>query len=106
MLSEDYLENPAGIWGLIVAMIVSLIVFFINRYIGRKKRLFDERYQKVTNQAKARSWDTMIVIYYLAWFIVIMFDGISFSFFLLTVLFVCHNISFIITNFYFSTKEE
>lgn len=46
----------------------------------------------------------MIVIYF-AGFVVIIFEGISFSFFLLTALFVLHNLIAIITSFYFSTKE-
>ncbi|WP_339228858.1 DUF3796 domain-containing protein [Oceanobacillus sp. FSL K6-2867] len=105
-MSEDFLANPSGILGLIAAVFVLIIVFFVNRHIGRKKHLFDERYQQTNNRAKARAWDTMIVIYLVAWFIVILFDGIGFSFFLLTALYVLHNVTAIITNFYFSAKGE
>ena len=105
-LSRDFLANPSGIWGLIAAVIVSIIIFFINRRIGRKKHLFDERYQQTNNRSKARSWDAMIVVYLIAWFVVIIFDGIGFSFFLLTALYALHNVTAIITNFFFSTKHE
>lgn len=104
-MSTSFLENPNGLWGLIVGVVISIIVFFINRYIGRKKRLFDERYYLKTNRAKARSWDAMLIIYIIAWIIVIIFDGISFSFFLLTALYVLHNTTLIITSVYYSGKD-
>lgn len=105
ILSEAFLENPWGILGIIGAAVVLLIVYFINRYIGKKKHLFDERYQQQTNRMKARSWDAMIVIYLIAWCVVIIFDGISFSFFLLTALYVLHNMTAIVANLYYLNKE-
>jgi len=106
MMSKEFLENPYGLLGLIGAIIICIIVFLINRNIGRKKRLFDERYYLKANRAKARSWDAMLVIYLIAWFIVIIFDGISFSFFLLSGLYVLHNTTLIITTVYFSKDYE
>lgn len=105
-MSEHFLENPYGILGLVIAVTICIIVFFINRNIGRKKRLFDERYYLKTNRAKARSWDAMLVIYLIAWFVVIIFDGISFSFFLLTALYVLHNLTLIITSYYISKEYD
>lgn len=100
ILSEAFLENPWGLLGVIGAGIVLLIVYIVNRQIGKKKHLFDERYQQQTNRWKARSWDAMIVIYLIAWCVVIIFDGISFSFFLLTALYVLHNLTGIIANIF------
>lgn len=104
IVSETFTENPYGILGLVAAVVICIVVFFINRYIGRKKRLFDERYYLKANRAKARSWDAMVVIYLIAWFVVIIFDGISFSFFLITALYILHNITLIITNIYLSKE--
>lgn len=104
MMSESFLENPYGLLGLVIGIVICVIVFFINRRIGRKKRLFDERYYLKANRAKARSWDAMLVIYLIAWFIVIIFDGISFSFYLLTALYVLHNTTLIIATLYFSKE--
>lgn len=98
IMNESYLENISGIWGLVLAVIIMAIVYLINRHVGKKKRLFDERYYVKANRAKARSWDTMLIIYLIAWFIVIIFDGISFSFFLITALYVSHNGSLIVTT--------
>lgn len=105
-MSKDFLENPYGVSGLVAAIIIMIIVYIVNHRIGKKKHLFDERYQHTTNRAKARSWDAMIVIYLAAWFVVIIFDGISFSFFLLTALYVLHNISLMVTTLYFNNREE
>jgi len=104
MMSENFIENPYGLLGLVIVIVAYVIIFFINRRIGRKKRLFDERYYLKANRAKARSWDAMLVIYMIAWFVVIIFDGISFSFYLLTTLYVLHNITLIITTTYFSKE--
>jgi len=103
-VSEHFLENPYGLLGVVIAIVICAIVFFINRRIGRKKRLFDERYYLKANRAKARAWDAMLIIYLIAWFVVIIFDGISFSFFLLTALYVLHNVTLIITTHYFSEE--
>lgn len=103
-MSEDFLKNPYGILGLVIAGLILIIVFFVNRSIGRKKRLFDERYRLKTNQAKAKSWDAMLVIYLMAWLVVIIFDGISFSFILITALYVLHNVTLLITTLYSSQR--
>lgn len=105
ILSESFLENPWGLLGIILAGVILLVVYFINRHIGKKKHLFDERYYQQTHRMKAKSWDAMIVIYLIAWCIVVIFDGISFSFFLLTALYVLHNVTAIIANLYYLNKE-
>lgn len=104
-MNESFLDNPYSILGLVGAIIILAILFLINRYLGKKKRLFDERYYANTNRAKARSWDAMLIIYLIAWFIVIIFDGISFSFFLLSGLYVLHNLSLIVTTAYVNKQE-
>lgn len=105
IVSESFLENPYGLLGLVIAIVICVIVFLINRKIGQKKRLFDERYYLKANRAKARSWDAMLIVYFIAWFIVIIFDGISFSFFLITALYVLHNATLIITTVYYSKRD-
>lgn len=105
ILSESFLANPWGLMGVIGAGIILLVVYFVNKHIGKKKHLFDERYHQQTNRMEARSWDVMIVIYIIAWCMVIIFEGISFSFFLITALYVFHNITAIIAKLYFLNKE-
>lgn len=105
IVSEIFLENAWGLWGLVIGILICVIVFLITRHIGRKKRLFDERYYAETNRAKARSWDAMLIIYFIAWLVVIIFDGISFSFFLISVLYVLHNVTLLIATIYLSTNK-
>lgn len=105
-MSEAFLDNPYSILGLVSGIMICIIIYFINRHVGKKKRLFDERYRLKTNQAKARSWDAMLIIYLIAWFVVIIFDGISFSFYLLTILYVLHNVTLIMTSLYTSKQHE
>src|SRR5690625_7300221 len=101
-MSEDFLNNPYSLLGLISGALVCLIVYIINRAIGKKKRLFDERYYQQTNRAKARSWDAMLVNHLCKYMIVMIFDGISFIFYFFTSLYILQHITLIITNMYLS----
>lgn len=82
-----------------------LSIFFVQRRIGKKNYRYDERYYRVNNQAKGRTWDIMLVIMLIATPIVIIFDGISFAFFLLQILYVIQCIIFAITAAYYNSKE-
>ncbi len=105
-MSEQFLENPFGLLGLLAGIFIALVIYFINRRIALKRRTFDERYYAMTNRSKARAWDAMLVIFLIVWAIVIIFDGISFSFWLMTFLYVSHNVSLIVTSLYVSHKEN
>lgn len=105
-MSEQFLDNPIGLLGLLAGILIALIIYFINRRIALKRRTFDERYYALTNRSKARAWDAMLIILLIAWAIVIIFDGISFSFWLMTFLYVSHNVSLIVTTLYVSNKES
>lgn len=104
-MSETMVNNLTGLSGLLLGLIVTIIIYFINRRIGAKKRLFDERQQYVTARSKAAAWNVTSVILLVAWAIIILYDGISFSFFLMTGIWVAHNISLIITSVYFSNQN-
>lgn len=99
------MENPSVIWMMAGLYVFLLGLFYFQRRLGKKKYLFDERYRQETNQAKARAWDVSLVIMLLAWPVVIIFDGIGFSFFLLTGIFVLHNTSLMVTSFYLGMKN-
>ncbi|KZR59271.1 hypothetical protein [Bacillus badius] len=91
--------------GLLGGILVAVIVYFINRSIGKKKRWFDERQQHVASRAKAAAWNATSVILLVAWAIIIIYDGISFSFFLMTGIWVAHNLSLIATSVYFNSQN-
>lgn len=105
-LSDAFLENPYVILLLLGDFAFLLILFLVQRRIGKKRHRYDERYNQINNRAKARSWDATLVILLAAWPVVIIFEGISFSFFLLTAIFVLHNVTLIISSAYVSSQEE
>ncbi|WP_404451652.1 DUF3796 domain-containing protein [Virgibacillus necropolis] len=105
-MSESFLENPYVILLLLGNFAFMIALYFFQRNIGKKSHRYDERYNKMTNRSKARSWDAMLVILTVAWPVVIIFDGISFSFWLLTVIYVLHSVTWLITNIYVSNQEN
>ncbi|SES69357.1 Protein of unknown function [Oceanobacillus limi] len=104
-MSEDFLQNPSVILILLGNYVFLITLFFIQRRIGKKNHRYDERYYQVNNQAKGKTWDVMLVVMLIAWPIVIMFDGISFSFFLLTILYILHCMIFAIASAYYNSNE-
>lgn len=95
-----------GLSGLASGIVIALLVFFINRHIGKKKHLFDERYWQKTYRAKAKSWDAMLVILIIAWAVVIIVEGApSFGFFLMTAIYVLHCLTLTITSAFYRNKE-
>lgn len=42
ILNESFLANPWGLMGVIGAGIILLVVYFVNKHIGKKKHLFDK----------------------------------------------------------------
>src|SRR5690606_32695288 len=105
MFSQEFLDNPWVVLILIANYLFMLTIFFVQRRVGKKNYRYDERYYHVNNRAKGRTWDIMLVVMLIAWPIVIMFDGISFAFFLLTALYMLHCIIFGICAAYYNEKD-
>ncbi|PKR77532.1 DUF2178 domain-containing protein [Halalkalibacillus sediminis] len=103
-MSESMLNTLAGLSGIAFAAVGMIITYVIFKKVGKKKRWFDERNQFVTNYAKALSWNVTLVSMMIAWCVVIIFDGISFAFFLLTALYLVHCISLLFTGMVASKK--
>lgn len=105
-LTDEVLSIIYGISGVLGGALIAGIVFLIQRHIGKKKHLFDERYWEKANRSKARSWDATLVVLIIAWIVAIIYEGIGFSFFLITGIYVLHNISLIISGVYYSHKMD
>jgi len=99
------IDTLIGLIGLLGGATIALVANLIQRRIGKKKNLFDERYHKIDNKAKARSWDVTLIVLIIAWGLIIIFEGISYSFFILTGVYVLHCISYAISSAIFSNKE-
>jgi|SRR5690606_9205282 uncharacterized membrane protein len=105
MFSEEFLEAPWVVLILIANYLFMLTIFFVQRRVGKKNHRYDERYYQVNNRAKGRTWDIMLVVMLIAWPIVIIFDGISFTFFFLTILYMLHCTIFGFSIAYYNRKE-
>ncbi|WP_427137412.1 hypothetical protein [Psychrobacillus psychrodurans] len=80
--------------GLPLGIIITGIVFMINRKIGKKKRWFDERYNRIHGRARSYSWVATTIAILVVWMIVIVKEGPGLTFFLLTGLWVVHMVSY------------
>lgn len=85
--------------GLPLAIVIMSIVFVINRKIGKKKRWFDERYNRIHEKARSYSWLATTVTILVIWMIIIVVEGPGLSFFLLTGLWLVHMLSYTIGAF-------
>jgi len=94
----------AGLSGLICGVLVASIVMYINYRIGKKQRRFDERYQQIHNTARSISWSVTTLTVILGWGAVIVVEGASFAFFIITGIYVIGMISYIIAAAYASKK--
>ncbi|TQR19057.1 DUF3796 domain-containing protein [Psychrobacillus vulpis] len=80
--------------GLPLAIVVMVIVFLIMRRIGKKRRWFDERYIRIHEKARSLSWLVTTITILIVWMIIIVMEGPSFAFFLLTGIWVVHMSSY------------
>ncbi|WP_245796442.1 DUF2178 domain-containing protein [Domibacillus antri] len=96
------MDNLIAVSGLLGGIIISVIVYFITRKAGAKRRWFDERQKQVSSLAHAASWNITFAVLLIAWAVVILVEGISFSFFLMTALYAAHCMGFLFTSIYYS----
>ncbi|MFC7321305.1 DUF2178 domain-containing protein [Halobacillus campisalis] len=94
-----------GLLGLIGGGLGVLLTFLITKKLGKKKHIYDERQEFVSAKAKAAGWNTTLVLILIAWGLIILFDGISVSFFIMTGLYVAHCLTLMGTSIYFSTRN-
>ncbi|WP_298473855.1 hypothetical protein [Psychrobacillus sp. FSL K6-4046] len=80
--------------GLPTAIAIMGITFFVFRRIGKKKRLFDERYNQVHSTARSYSWKVTTAAILVAWMIIIIVEGPGLAFFIMTGLWVVHIVSY------------
>ena len=104
-MTETMTNILIALAGLGIGVLGIAIVYKVNRRIGKKERLFDERQRKISDQAKAFSWNITMAAILMAWALVIIFQGISFSFFLITGLYILQCLSMLITTVYLAQKN-
>ena len=93
---EEFNDLLPGLLGFLIGLISILIVFFFYKKIGKKKRLFDERYHQVQRKARSTAWIISTYSIVIAWIVAIIVEGPGFSFFLITFIYVAHMIAYLI----------
>lgn len=82
-----------------------IVVHIVTNRMGKKKHMFDERQKYISTTAKAMSWNITTVVILIAWAVVIIFEGISLSFFIMTGIYVVHCITLIFTSTYVANRN-
>lgn len=74
--------------GLLVGMVITTIILFINWRKGKKERRYDERYVRVREQAGRLAWSVTVLAIVVACAVLYIFEGKGLAFYLLIVLYV------------------
>jgi hypothetical protein len=82
--------------GLPLGLAIAVVVLFISWKKGKKNRLFDERYTRIHQHARSISWGVTTGAILIAWTIVIIVEGPSLAFFILSGIWVTHMLSYAI----------
>lgn len=99
-MTEPFINNLGVIAVLLLGVLMLIVVHIVTYRIGKKKHMFDERQKYISANAKAMSWNITTVVILIAWAVVIIFEGISFSFFIMAGIFVVHSMTLIFTSTY------
>ncbi|WP_203363759.1 hypothetical protein [Bacillus sp. REN10] len=76
--------------------VVTLAIIFLNHRHLKKKRIIDERYERIHQMGRSYAWVTSAAIIFIVWFISLVVFESKLAFFLITAIWVGHNISYII----------
>ncbi|ASF41122.1 MULTISPECIES: hypothetical protein [Halobacillus] len=87
---NDFWNNMIGLTGLVVGLSIALAVILINRKFMKKNRQLDERQHTISVHARAGGWMVTSALIIIVWAVEIVVEGVTFSFFLLTFLYVGH----------------
>ncbi len=80
--------------GLPLGIGITLLVGYFVWKKGKKNRRYDERYQRIQEQAKSLSWAVTVLAIVIAWAIIIIFEGVGLAFFLFTAVYVIAMVSY------------
>ncbi|WP_077622294.1 hypothetical protein [Sediminibacillus massiliensis] len=104
-MSEELLNTLIALSGLVGGGGLAVLIGYFAKKKWKRKHLLDERQEYVSTMAKAAGWNTTLVLIMIAWGLVIIFDGISTTFFIMTGLYVAHCLTLIITSAYYANQN-
>lgn len=96
---NETMNHLIGLGGLIFGVLSGLAAYFIARHNMKKKRQLDERYQNIHVNARSSAWIATSVFIVIAWAAIIIVEGASFAFFVMTFLYIAHCIAYGVTSF-------
>ncbi|MFZ7942478.1 DUF2178 domain-containing protein [Neobacillus sp. 19] len=99
------MDNLVGVSGLLLGVVITIIVHIVVNRVGAKKHMFDERQKFISTNARAMSWNVTTIVILAAWAVVIIIEGISLSFFIMTGIYVLHCSSLFLTSAYFANRN-
>lgn len=82
--------------GLPLGLLVASIILYISWRKGKKEKRYDERYQSIHHSAKSLSWGVTTGAILIAWMIILIYEGPSLAFFILTGVWCLHMMSYLI----------
>ena len=88
-----------------LAILIIIITFWINHRVGKKRRLFDERYLVIKEKARSFSWIVTTITILIVWAVIIIVEGPGLSFFLMSGIWGAHMLSYAIGGAIASTKN-
>lgn len=91
--------------GLPTGIIVAGIIFYFVWRKGKKERRYDERYKRIRERAKSFAFGITMLVIIIAWAIVMIFEGATLAFFLITGIYVIAMVSYIIGCTIFEKKS-
>ena len=104
-MTEPFINNFGVITVLLLGVLMLIVVHIVTYRIGKKKHMFDERQKYISTNAKAMSWNITTVVILIACALVIIFEGISLSFFIMTGIYVVHSMTLIFTSTYVANRN-
>lgn len=87
--------------GLLIAGVIGL--FTIRR--GMKERRYDERYNKIHGGARSFAWFATYFVLIVMWAIVLIYEPPGLAFFIITIVFIVHVISYWVSAVILSKKN-
>ncbi|MBE1554915.1 DUF3796 domain-containing protein [Sporosarcina limicola] len=92
-MREDF-DLLAFLLGLPLGLVITLSIGYFVWKRGKRQRRYDERYKRIQEQARSLSWAVTIFTLVIAWAIIIIIEGASLSFFLISGVYVLAMITY------------
>ncbi|WP_338749340.1 hypothetical protein [Bacillus sp. FJAT-52991] len=90
---SDFMSNVL-MWLALASFLLTMILW--NHRHLKKKKIIDERYEKIHHIGRSYAWISSSVIIFIVWFISLVIFESKLAFFLITAIWVGHMMSYII----------